>query len=60
MDDIDIEIECYKFQPGDFTWQQIDVPAAAAAEVERELRSGHHAYAKRDVKIYALTWSLGF
>lgn len=51
-DDLDIEIESYKFQPGDFTWQQIDVPAAAAAEVERELRSGHHAYAARDIPKY--------
>lgn len=51
-DDIDIEIECYKFQPGDFTWQQIEVPPAAAAEVERELRSGHHAYAARDIPKY--------
>jgi hypothetical protein len=51
-DDIDIEIECYKFQPGDFTWQQIEVPSAAAAEVERELRSGHHAYAARDIPKY--------
>ncbi len=53
-DDVYVEIECYKFQPGNFTWEQIDVPHAAAAEVERDLRSGHHAYAARDLPKFKL------
>jgi hypothetical protein len=53
-DDLDVEIECYKFQPDDFTWQRIEVPSAAAAEVERDLRSGHHAYAARDIPKFKL------
>ena len=54
-DDVYVEIEGYKFQPGDFTWTEIPVPHAAAAEVERHLlRSGHHSYAAKDVPKFRL------
>ena len=53
-DDVYIEIGCYKFQAGDFTWEQIDVPHAVAEEVQRDLRSGHHAYAARDLPKFKL------
>ena len=48
-DDIHIEIGSYKFQDGDFTWREVDVPSVAAAAVEREMRSGSRVYAERDL-----------
>jgi hypothetical protein len=53
-DDVYVEIGCYKFQPGDFTWEEIEVPHAVAAVVERDLRSGHHAYAAQDLPKFKL------
>ena len=53
-DDVYVEIGCYRFQEGDFTWEQIEVPHAVAAEVERDLRSGHHSYAARDLPNFKL------
>jgi hypothetical protein len=53
-DDVYVEIGCYRFQEGDFTWEQIEVPHAVAAEVERDLRSGHHSYAARDLPKFKL------
>jgi hypothetical protein len=53
-DEVYVEIGAYKFQPGDFTWTPCDIPHAVAAEVERELRSGRHAYAARDIPKFKL------
>jgi hypothetical protein len=53
-DEVYVEIGAYKFQPGDFTWIPCDIPHAAAAEAERELRSGRHAYAARDIPKFKL------
>jgi len=53
-DDVYVEIGCYRFQEGDFTWEQIEVPHAVATEVERDLRSGHHSYAARDLPTFKL------
>ena len=48
-DDIHIEIGSYKFQEGDFVWREVDVPSVAAAAVGRDMRSGSHVYAERDL-----------
>jgi hypothetical protein len=53
-DEIYVEIGAYKFQPGDFTWTECDIPHAAAAEIKRDLRSGYHAYAPRDIPKFRL------
>ena len=53
-DEVYVEIGAYKFQPGDFTWTACDIPHAVAAEVERDLRSGQHAYAARDIPKFKL------
>lgn len=49
-----VEIGSYKFEAGDFTWTPCDVPHAAAAAIERDLRSGHHSYAPRDIPKFRL------
>jgi hypothetical protein len=53
-DDVYVEIGCYKFQEGDFTWERIDVPHAVAEEVQRDLRSGQHSYGGRDLPKFKL------
>ena len=53
-DDIHIEIGAYKFQEGDFTWREVEVPSVVASVIERSVRSGAHSYADRDLPPFKL------